>query len=33
MLEAKREEAVRFAKDIREGAIFDADELLAPLQE
>ena len=32
-LQAAREEAVRFAKEVREGAIRDADELLAPLQD
>ena len=32
-LQAKREEAVCCAKEIREGAIRDADELLAPLLE
>ena len=32
-LQAAREEATRFAKEIREGAIRDAAELLAPLQE
>ena len=31
-LQAAREEAIRFAKEVREGAIRDADELLAPLQ-
>ena len=31
-LQATREEATRFAKEVREGAIRDASELLAPLQ-
>ena len=31
-LQAAREEAIRFAKEVREGAICDADELLASLQ-
>ena len=32
-LQAAREEATRFTKEVREGAIRDAAELLAPLQE